>query len=314
MRKLIFSFLAIFLFFIATPVFATTVISPIVEIAAFPGDIQKGILKVYNETDQEIFLEASIEPFALVKQQANLLPAEKEKFLNWIKLSQSQIKLLPKQAAVVPFEVIVPESATPGGYYGVAFWQEKSTPKNNVTTLKGKVGTLIFLRINGELKESILIKKFGFKKESIFAFGLPFNFSADLENNGNIHLWPKGEIVLKNIFGQTKRIEILNKSQAILPGDQRKFETIYPGKVGEGFLSLGLAELKDFYCGPIQAQIIFSYGVSEKTTESIFTFWVLPWRAILILAIIILLLIFFFYINRKVNKLKKTLDKKIDEK
>ena len=153
-------------------------------------------------------------------------------------------------------------------------------------------------------------RKKGLLLAASFVFDQPFEDLGQALVTFVLKKW----IVLKNIFGKTKRIEILNKSQALLPGDQRKFETIYPGKVGEGFLSLGLGELKEFYWGPIQAQIIFSYGVSQKTTESIFTFWVLPWRAILILAIIILLLIFFFYINRKVNKLKKTLDKKVDEK
>ncbi len=314
MKKIFFLFfvLSIFIFFVL-PVSATTVISPIVEMAVFPGETQKGFLKVYNETDQEITLQAVVKPFSISpgnNQPQNLLPSEKDGYLSWFKLSQDELKLLPQQAAVVPFEVIAPTSAVPGGYYAVIFWEEKYQANKSNLTLSGRVGTLVFLRVNGDLDESLAINKFGLKEERFFSFGLPFNFSAKLENIGNVHLWPKGEITLKNIFGQTKKISFSDGKTAILPANTRQFETIFPGRIDTGFLILAWEELQDLFFGPIRITATFNYGQPQKNIEQSFVLWVFPLKAMILVVGIIFILFSLILINRKVNKLKGALKNK----
>ena len=129
MKKAIFFIFSFFIFsFLILPASAVTIISPIVEMACFPGDVQKGVVKVYNETDQEIVLKAIIKPFSAGSDSGQPTYSSLESdnsYLSWFELSQNELKLLPKQAAVIPFQATIPVSATPGGYYAVIFWEEK---------------------------------------------------------------------------------------------------------------------------------------------------------------------------------------------
>jgi len=315
MKKIVFLFFLLGVLFVL-PAQAMTIISPIVELAAEPGQVQKGILKVYNETDKDLSLTARIEPFKAGSEDGQpiyLLPQQKDEYLSWFQLSQSTLKLSAKEAAIIPFEVVVPVSAVPGGYYAVVFWQELAEENKEVnnSTIQGKVGTLVFLQINGEFEESAIIKDFNLQSNKKVYFSLPLNFFARLENTGNIHLYPKAEIEIKNFLGQTKKFEMANSQAAILPQSIRRFETIYPGDLSSAdFLSLAQVEFKNLFFGKLTAKVIFTYNDQNKSVSETISFWFFPWRLAVIFSGVLILTFLLFKINRKVNLLKKTLNQK----
>src|SRR3989338_44769 len=97
---------------------ALTVISPVVEISADPSATERGIVKVFNESDKPLELKATVEKYA----QFGLGGTD---HLQWISLDQSEILLLAKQVVIVPFTVAIPANAEPGGYYATIAWREK---------------------------------------------------------------------------------------------------------------------------------------------------------------------------------------------
>jgi len=87
---------------------ATTVISPIVEVTVDPGTSQQGVVKVYNETDHDLNLVASIDAVRGSDERGEMMFGdERPSFLSWISLERISLILKPRQAAVVPLTVKV---------------------------------------------------------------------------------------------------------------------------------------------------------------------------------------------------------------
>jgi len=314
MKKI--SFIIFILFFsslIAETVSATTIISPLLEMSVDPGGNQKGILKVYNETDNQLTLTASIEPFKSADENGQpryLAPSEKDVFLTWFNIGNEVLILKPKEVALVPFFVAPPLNAVPGGYYAVIFWRSGGVQDASVS-VGSKVGTLIFLQINGSLEESGEIADFNLAAKSNFIFSLPLNFIVRFYNSGNIHLAPTGTIELRNWFGKETILNVNQDQKLILPGSIRRFDEVWHNlpastNIWQSFWQAAKAEFDEQAFGPYSATLHLTYGAAEdKEIIQRFSFWIFPWHLILICVVLIIILVGFWKINKKANRLKK---------
>jgi len=328
LRRLIFRFdtknkIGIFLFFLifsfivcGQSVLATTVFSPIIELEVEPGQKQSGVVKVYNETEQDLYLLASIESFKARDEDGQpeyIAPEQKDIFLKWFILAQDDVTLKPSQAIIIPFIVDVPKDATPGGYYAVIFWKDQRGPsdKNNAINISSKVGTLILLKVKGALNEQGELTDFKTQPEQKYFFKLPISFLVRFQNNGNIHLKPSGEIKLRNLwFGQQNILEVNEAQRNVLPSSARKFE-IYWGQTFSGgwfnqFWSNLDQEVRNFTVGPYLATLELEYGSDkmQKINQEI-TFWLIPYHLIILLALIIVVLVILFKVNKKIKRIKQ---------
>ena len=274
-RKISFYFLALiigFSFFIL-PAEALTIFSPVVELATKPGVPVNGIVKIYNETDQTVFLQSSVE-FYRGNQTVETESILVSDLLSWFKVSQSALVLQAKQAIFVPFTINVPAKATPGGYYSVIYWQPEQLTKNQVgeVGISSKVGTTIFLRVEGDIVESLDLTDFNVYPLKPIYFSLPVTFSVSLKNTGNIHLQPTGSIEIKNWLGN-KTLAFNQTKNFILPGNSRQFGLFFGGSNGRAnILSQFISGLTDF--GPTEATLIINYGQENpKTIVKIINFW-----------------------------------------
>ena len=291
---------------------ALTILSPVVEMEAEPGQTQKGILKVFNETQEDLTLVSSVEPFAAggeSGQPVYLLPEEKDKFLQWFKLENESILIKPGQFAVISFSVEVPIEAPPGGYYAAIFWQKESRPgpqKNSGLGVSGKAGALILLKVKGDLKETGEIVEFSANSEKNYFFGLPVDFVVRFANSGNIHLAPAGEIELKSWLGKTEKLEFNPAKRNILPASIRRFEVVWGQTGGKEFFSGALAELKHLSFGRYTATLNLSFGAEAgQKIHRRLNFWIIPARLIAVFSALIFISAGLFKINAKVNRLKK---------
>lgn len=294
----------------------TTILSPVVEMEIEPGQSQKGILKIFNEAKENLFLVSSVEPFVAGNESGRpvyLPPEEKDRFLQWFKLSSSSILIKPGQFAVIPFTVEVPIEAAPGGYYAAIFWKNESAaglPQDSGVGVSSKVGTLVLLKVKGDLQEKGEIAEFRAGSGNGYFFSLPVDFTVRFANSGNIHLAPGGEIELKNWLGQTEKIEFNPTKNNVLPGSIRQFEIIWgqadAGSAWRRFFSEALFELNHLSFGRYAATLNLSFGAdfSQKISRQI-NFWFVPVRLIVILLISIFILAGLFKINAKVKNLKK---------
>jgi len=113
-------------------------------------------------------------------------------------------------------------------------------------------------------------------------------FYERLKNEGNVHEQPRGQISIKDMFGQ--KIANLNvnlENRNVLPGSTRKFEQpLDETVIGNRMLF-----------GRYTADLEITYGSAEnrQTMTSQLSFWVIPYKLI---AGILLGLVALFFILR----------------
>ena len=150
-------------------------------------------------------------------------------------------------------------------------------------SLSASVGTLVLVNVSGDVKESakiaeLFVSQKG-KRASLFEYG-PLDLTLRIENDGNIHLQPKGTIQVTNMFGKTVYLSQINQDgRNVLPSSVRKFEQSMGGKL---------------MFGPYKLKADVVYGSSNQITSDTVTFWVIPYKIIIGTILIIFLIVFAF--------------------
>ena len=109
---------------------AITIFSPVLEMDGNPGEVVKGVVKVYNETTQDLYLTSTVEGFDTTGESGKphfISPEEAGDYLKWFKLAEESIVLKPQQIGIIPFTITIPAAATPRGYYAAIFWQDRKS-------------------------------------------------------------------------------------------------------------------------------------------------------------------------------------------
>ncbi len=214
---------------------------------------------------------------------------------SWIKLPDGPITVKSGETLDVPFALNIPTNASPGGHFGAIFVSTKpDTPKETGTAVGFVVGTLLNLRISGDIVEDTQIREFRIDKT---IYNNPnANFYVRVENLGNTLSRPVGFVEITDMFGKKiGTVPINNQGNGIFPKQIREFAGYWQG---EGFKF-----------GRFTATLSLVYGdEGKKTITSVQTFWVLPIKPIatffgIILGIIILAIALIrMYIKRKLNE------------
>ena len=317
MKKLfsLFFGLASYLLFLAPNVNAATVFSPVLELEANPGETQPGVLKLYNETNQDLLLISAVEEFTAGDNetgQPKFIPTDqRQEFLGWFNLAQESILLVPGQVALIPFTVSIPPDAIPGGYFAAVFWQSVPVQQGEQPSVgvSSRVGTLVLLKVKGDVLEQAELLDFKTVKDTNIFYELPVNFSTRFSNLGNVHLVPSGKITLRNYFGKTTVLKLNPEDRYVLPRSIRRFEVAWGSSQPGNFLSSlwpGVKqEFSNLSFGPHTASLELTYGIDNpQTVTQQFSFWVIPVRSIIFKTFILVVLILFIRINSKVKRLK----------
>jgi len=296
--------------FSAQQVLALTISPPRMELSADPGQKIGEAIKLINETDQEITVYTSTANFTAKEGEEGvpqfLFPEEKEGDLaDWIEIEKGPITLSPSEQKVIPFTINIPSPADPGGHFaGIFFGTQPPQPKAEDETaigVSGKVGSLILLRVSGDVREEGELIEFSLKDGKKCYTHLPVDFVIGFENSGNVHLKPKGEVEIVNIFGRTSGIVEVNKGRMlggknVLPETVRHFEISWIKqeieKPPQGFLEKLKAEKDNFAFGRYRANLVLDYGTKGQKAQATIVFWLFPWHLILVSTLATALLVF----------------------
>ncbi len=206
------------------------------------------------------------------------------------------ITLQPGQQKDVAITVKIPSNASGGGYFGaVRFAPAVSTvnPGQNLS-LAGSVGSLILVKVPGDLKEQLNIASFDVRSKdrpsSVFSTNKNLAATVRFQNAGNVQENPFGKILLKNRSGKILASYELNTTVPpgnVLPNSIRKF-SVPIDKVG-GF-------------GQFKLEGNFGYGGGGQLVSASTTFYVIPaWLILAVVAIILLIVFFIFGLPRLVK-------------
>jgi len=310
---------SVFGFLFSERVLALTISPPKLEFSVNPGQEIKNEIKIFNETETEVSVYTSVANFGAKENEEGvphfLTPEEKEGDLaSWIEIEKGPIKIGHLEQKVVSFSIKVPVSADAGGHYAAIFFANQP-PKAETGTaigITGKLGSLILLRVSGDIKEEGRLTEFRLKEKKKIYESLPVNFIIGFENLGNVHLKPQGEIVIKNIFGKISDKIAVNRPKIgtggnVLPASVRHFQASWSKSETENSPKSFFQKIKfqkeNFALGRYKADLDLRYGVDNKTIQARLVFWVFPWQLILVFVLGIAVFVFLIILGvRKYNQ------------
>jgi hypothetical protein len=242
---------------------------------------------------------------------------------------------------IVNFEIKVPEDATAGGHYAGIIQSLK--PKDERPELEGsgmvitpESACLIILNVEGDVTRKASSEQFyvtdPYKKEKkpmkLFEYP-PVMFVSRVRNMGNTHIKPQGNIFLYKGETQIATFKINEKEGNVLKDSVRRFEidrwgedafiTRVPVENDEGVpelddegnqktkLKFNFSGLTKFAFGKYEAKLALIYDGDEgkQVVRDTVTFWVIPWKLILLLVLIIVIWVSIKLEQRRKRKGKK---------
>ncbi len=182
----------------------------------------------------------------------------------------------------------VPKDAPGGGYYGaVRFAPASAGGKDKTVTLAGSVGTLILVKVPGNIKDQMSIASFDIRKDkhssSLYTSSKGLNAVVRFQNEGNIQEQPFGKVLLRDRGGKVLATYEVNNSNPrgnVLPDSIRQF-------------SLPLDKVGSF--GQFKVEGNFGYGNGGQLLSASTTFYVIPTALIEIFIGIVLLIAFLIF-------------------
>ena len=294
---------------------ALTISPPRMELSANPGQKVEDVIKIFNETDSGVTIYTSTANFTAKEGEEGvprfLAPEEKpEDLADWIEIEKGPITLLSLERKVIPFTINVPSFADPGGHYAAIFFgtQSLETEEETAVGLAGKLGSLVLLRVSGDIREEGRLIELSLKDGKVFYEYLPIDFVIGFENSGNVHLKPQGEILIKNMLGRiSDKVDVnkpeIGKGKNVLPGTIRHFEASWTKTSFEnplqGFWQKLKIEKDNFAFGRYKGDLILEYGTQGQKARAEIFFWVFPWHLILVSVLGSALLIFLIILGIK---------------
>ncbi len=222
-------------------------------------------LDVTNDSTSPITVIPSVESFSL-SDQGKVQFGSPNDAISWITPREKTVILDAKETKTILFDVSVPDITTPGARYLVLFAEEQGT--TDTVQVTKRVGSLVFLYVEGEIQESVQ-QTMLHTKNSVY-FVNPITVDIEYKNTGNIHIIPFGTVSIKNRKGEIiETIKLNEESQKILAGGSMKQTILFP-------------PISWKHVGPISVESQITYGITQKTLNQSITVWFIPKQLLVI--------------------------------
>lgn len=240
-------------------------------------------------------------------------------YFDWVKFDKTSFDAPSNVWETVHMTINVPKTAAFGYYYAVVFSRagdDKATAGSQpVEAINGGSAVLVLLDADVPgAKRSLELDSF--QSDHRFYEFLPATFSTKFTNNGNIHVVPHGNIFITKGNKQVASIDLNDQQGNILPSSNRIYpndwvdgfphyeNTVVDGKVKTDAKGKTVQHLvwgnggdgaKDFKphlrFGRYTAHLFAVYddGTRDVPLEASVTFWVVPWRFLLVILVIVVL-------------------------
>jgi len=198
------------------------------------GDVKEGTIDIMNPSSQDETIQVERSSFRMTNVTGQLEfyqngdPNSLEKFITF---PEDKFVLPSGTGKKVKFRLGIPISTPTGGYYGAVFFRivpsETSSDQSRAIT-SGRVGTIFLITVGqGDVRQGKITEfralSNPFTKKSKFEFEQA-NLSKYNSDPRGLYLKPTGNLVVKNIFGQTK-VEQKVAGNYILPETARKIQS-----------------------------------------------------------------------------------------
>lgn len=262
-------------------------ISPaIFDMTANPGQTFSSTLRIINTNPYELHVYVERNNF-LPKDEEGVpefispdeTDAVKSTFAEWINTEREFI-IAPEQTVELPFQIILPPDAAPGGHFAALMVSTKPPEdpgKQSKVKTAQTISALLFMRVTGDISENSSVRSF--RTSSYFLSKPEATFELRIENKGNVHVQPQGEIKIFNMWGKERGKIPVNQFTLfgnVLPNSVRKFAFTWS------------SEWSITDIGRYTAVATLAYGVDTRQTMYADTaFWIIPWKFLLTIILVV---------------------------
>ncbi len=258
-------------------------VSPtIFDMTANPNQNWQSTLRVINVNAFELKVyidvanfvpkgEGGVPQFIPLSESAS----EQAIFAQWV-TTLKEVTIPPEQTVEIPIKIQVPSDASPGGHYAAVMVSTRppdSGEKTNKVQTSQIISSLIFLRVTGDISENSSVRSF--RTANYFISRPETDFEIRIENKGNVHVQPQGEIKIFNMWGQERGVVPINQQTLfgnVLPNSVRKYSFSWK------------SEWSITDIGRYTAVATMAYGVDTRQFMTADTaFWVIPWKILLVI-------------------------------
>lgn len=259
------------------------------ELTMQPGETRVVEISVANRLDDNRTFKIDVEDFVAsnnLQQSVNFLGDEYSPYTlkDYVSTPEDNFQISRGTRALIPVTISIPEDAEPGGRYGSVFI---STVRNRGGTdstssaapsspLITRVGTLFFVTVPGDIEYQGELKQFALTNDKLWYESGPIDFGIVYENNGTVHVSPYGELEINNLFGEAVGFLEIDPWFA-LPNSLRLKELSWDREV---------------LFGRYTATLRLNRGYDDIIDESSVTFWVLPWKVMLVIFVTVFIVVF----------------------
>jgi hypothetical protein len=277
------------------------IIPPKLEITAAPGEVIQDVIRLQNQTNEEVTFSVGMSDFIVTNTQGSPVLVDQETagewaLTQWLTLGAETLIIAPGEQGSLNFIISVPENAQPGGHYASIYFVQggKVSPGQTIAEVAAEIRSLVLLRVKGPISKEALIRRFQAPRLSEYG---PIELSTEITNLGNYHLTPIGAISIKNVFGKTVANLDLEERN-IFPGASQEYQNLWN---------------KKWLFGRYKATLTAAYGEQNLPLTATIFFWVWPWKITLIVIGIIILIILIIFMIKYLKKRREMKPEEIEE-
>jgi hypothetical protein len=295
------------------------------EISGNPGETLTQKMGLVNESKNTQTFYASFANFEAQGDTGSPTFVDpKEGLGTWMTTEQASITLAPGVQKEIEFKIKIPKDAEPGGHFAAIFWgTSPGGGSPGQVSIGTKTGLLVLLSVNGDVKEDAGLVDFQLHNNKHFYKMLPVGFQYRFSNQGGDRVKPKGNVVIRSIFGWvTKKVNANPYDGNVLPGTTRKFNPEWSKRdsveardqelsrnESYSFKKAVKDEWHNFAFGIFKAKVVANFGVENQEVKSKGIYFVVfPWELMLI--IFVIATIAYFILRGLIRRYNKSIIKK----
>jgi hypothetical protein len=269
---------------------------PITVITAIPPTNATSQMNIQNNSDSQVTLQIQLKPFKAKGENGELeYPKDTLQFFKNIQILDNgtpveSIILGPKQEKSLNLNIDIPQDITASDYYfSVVFVTTSSSPtESNLSLNQLGIATNVLLSVGQKEIPKAVLEEFSTK---IFTEEGPVPFTVRVKNEGSHLIQPKGEIIIKNMFGQNVgKLDLSNVN--ILAGSIRAISN-ETAESSSDFKHPIVLWKESFLLGLYSATLNISLSDQGPVFTRIIHFFAFPFQLLIIIVIIAIVAIVF---------------------
>lgn len=284
--------------------------SPIIQVVK-PGVSQTTELNIRNNGNQTEELKMGLRDFDIDEQtgEVKLKDSPPKEVVNWVTFANPTFTVESGGVFVQKITFNTPVSAGFSYSFAITVSRAKAAaPQPGQRVIEGSVAVFSLLTVDrpGAVRKFDVIE---FRSEHRLYEYLPANFTLKLKNTGNVIVQPFGNVYIQRSANSSEPISVLPvnpNGSYILPGVSRSLPItwtdgfpVYVSKQeaanveAKKHLVWDWSKAQNFRVGRYTAKVVAIYNDGQRDVPIMtsVSFWIIPWKALLIIVGILALLI-----------------------